>query len=226
MPWVIAAVVAVGACVVGALLIRQRAAATEAHLRRLAAMIADGSPASIERLAQHAHDCHRAGPGRTAAEAWYALGCALLNAYEPERATRAFQLACHAHPGLDTAALLAFACLKTRREDMPNLAKIVIETQPEVRRLRVPASRWEQRVLAGLASNGDKTALSSEMRALALDTDRSGAARATAVGTDAHVPSALAAGNGTPNGTAEPLLLIPVRPLQTQLRNSLRHRSA
>jgi len=95
-------------------------------------------------LESHAHRCHEAGPGPAAAEAWFALGCTLLDAGKPQQATRPFQLACHAYPGLNAATLLAFACLKTRDDDMPDFPRILAETYAEIRKPQIPAGRWER----------------------------------------------------------------------------------
>lgn len=95
-------------------------------------------------LESRAHRCHEAGPGPAAAEAWFALGCSLLDTGKPQQATRPFQLACHAQAGMNAAVLLAFTCLKTRNEDMPDFPRILAETYAEIRKPPIPAGRWER----------------------------------------------------------------------------------
>jgi hypothetical protein len=121
-----------------------------AHAQELRCLLERARCGNHQPLEQHAHACHERGPGRAAAEAWYALGCALLDQERPEAATRVFQLACHAHAGLSSAVLLAFTCLKTRASDLPNLLRIVLETHAEIGSPRIPGSVWERCFLGGL----------------------------------------------------------------------------
>ncbi len=109
-------------------------------------MLERGLGGDIEPLRRHAHECHERGPARAAAEAWYVLGCALLDLQRPEEATRAFQLSCHAHPGLGAAVLLAFTCLKTRSSDMPGFVRILLDTYRETGSHPIPAGAWERQV--------------------------------------------------------------------------------
>lgn len=113
-------------------------------------MLGQAGRDDIERLRSHARECHERSPGPPAAEAWYVFGCALLNAQRPEEATRAFQLACHAHPGLESATLLAFTCLKTRASDMPELLRLLVETHGEIGSPPLRCGRWERCLLDGL----------------------------------------------------------------------------
>lgn len=152
-----AAMVAVVACAAAGIVLRRRRRDDErcaAHVRRLRELAGDGSEAGLRRLEAHARECHERGPGRASAEAWFAYGCALLEAGRPERATRAFQLAAHAHAGLNAAVLFAFACLKTRDSDMPRFAEIVGETYAEIRRPPIPEGRWERTLLAAMNGGG------------------------------------------------------------------------
>ena len=138
-----------------------------AHARQLRVWLAGRSAADIEHLRKHVRALHDRAPGAATAEGWYALGCAWLNARNPEAATRAFQLACHAHPGLDSAVLLAFACLRMRGPDMPRLLPILLETYEEIRRPSIPGSAWERLFLRELGAPGaDPPGLAPLARAL------------------------------------------------------------
>jgi hypothetical protein len=121
-----------------------------AHLDYLRPLVQAAGEPELATLDAHARSCHNEGPGPATAEAWYALGCARLAAGQPEPATRAFQLCCHAHAGMESAVLLAFACLKTRAEDMPQFRRIVEETYDEIHRPPIPATHWERDVLTTL----------------------------------------------------------------------------
>ncbi len=147
MAWFVAGIAALCAA---ALLIRRRRlrerARCSAHVRQLRPMLERALRGDIEPLRRHAHECHERGPARAAAEAWYVLGCALLDLQRPEEATRAFQLSCHAHAGLGAAVLLAFACLKTRSSDMPGFVRILLDTYRETGSQPIPAGPWERQV--------------------------------------------------------------------------------
>lgn len=152
MLWV---VVGVGTALVAAGAAGLRASSLSRAARRareLAASVHRAGEGDLDRLRAVARRRHEEGPGPAAAEAWFALGCGLLNANRPEEATRAFQLACHSHPGLGSATLLAFACLKTRASDMPEFLRLLVETHAEIGRPRIPETAWESRVLDGLGA--------------------------------------------------------------------------
>ncbi|MGB9623638.1 MAG: hypothetical protein ACPMAQ_02135 [Phycisphaerae bacterium] len=147
MAWFVGAIAAL--CAAGLLIRRRRLrerARCSVHVRQLRSMLERALRGDIEPLRRHAHECHERGPARAAAEAWYVLGCALLDLQRPEEATRAFQLSCHAHPGLGAAVLLAFTCLKTRSPDMPGFVRILLDTYRETGSHPIPAGAWERQV--------------------------------------------------------------------------------
>ncbi len=151
MYWIVgAAVVAGGIAIIACRRYLREQQRILAHARQLRPLLQRARADDPAPLRSHALDCHEHHPGRAAAEAWFVLGCALLDACRPEEATRPFQLACHAAPGLSSAVLLAFSCLKTRHADMPNLLRILLETYEEIGRPAIPGSAWERAFLAGI----------------------------------------------------------------------------
>lgn len=153
MGWLVAVTIIVGVVLAVVALWRGRLREQKrcfVHGQRLRSMLLRASHGDLDALRQYAQTCHEAGPSPVAAEAWFALGCALLDDRQPEEATRAFQIACHTHPGLESATLLAFACLKTRASDMGEFLRIVVETYSEIGQPRIPGSAWEREVLAAI----------------------------------------------------------------------------
>ncbi len=130
-------------------LIRERARCA-AHARQLRALMQRARNGDPAPLRAHVKASHERGPGRESAEAWLVLGYTLLDSGKPEEATRAFQVACHACPGLNTAILLAFTCLKTRAADMPTFLPRLLETYADLHHPLIPGSRWEKVLLGGL----------------------------------------------------------------------------
>lgn len=151
MPWVAIAIIVFG--VAGLIFrgcrLRERSRCV-AHARQLRSLLQRARSGDMGPLRAHANACHERGPGPEAAEAWFSLGCALLDRQRPEDATRTFQLACHAHAGLASATLLAFTGLKVRAEEMPDLARRVVETHAELGRPAIPGSGWERQFLRAL----------------------------------------------------------------------------
>jgi hypothetical protein len=170
MLWLIVAalIAGTGAMALGWQQLRERSRCV-VHARQLHAWLAGGTAADVEQLKRHARELHDRASGAAAAEAWYALGCALLDARNPEEATRAFQLACHAHPGLESAVLLAFACLRIRGADMPRMLPILLETYEETKRPAIPGSAWERVLLRELrAPDADRCGASPPAQSLGL----------------------------------------------------------
>lgn len=89
----------------------------------------------------------------TTAPAWYLLGCALLREGHTKRAARAFGMAHHADCRLESAALLAFACLKAKEGPDSDILEQIGQTWFEMKRPDLRA-HWEDRtMLSGLAAH-------------------------------------------------------------------------
>lgn len=80
------------------------------------------------------------------APAWYLLGCSLLRDDLTEEAARAFGMAHHRDCNLQTAALLTFACLKTKSDDSADIIDQIITTWEELGRPDI-LRRAEDRLL-------------------------------------------------------------------------------
>lgn len=80
------------------------------------------------------------------APAWYLLGCSLLRDDRTKEAARAFGMAHHRDCNLQTAALLTFACLKTKSDDATDIIDQILATWEELRRPDV-LRRVEDRLL-------------------------------------------------------------------------------
>lgn len=66
--------------------------------------------------------------------AWYLLGTAQLRRGGVQNAARSFGMAHHRDCGLESAALLTFACLKTREGDEEELIHQIVTTWGEMKR--------------------------------------------------------------------------------------------
>jgi hypothetical protein len=84
--------------------------------------------------------------------AWYLCGCACLSQYRCKQAARAFGMAHHADSNLETAALLAFACLKASDGEASDLIEQITMTWDEMKRPDVLRWRDDRMVLDCLAA--------------------------------------------------------------------------
>ncbi len=84
--------------------------------------------------------------------AWYLIGCTYLDDDQPDRAARAFQIAYHADPDYDSAALLAFACMKVSARPTRELVSILVETWIELRQPALLVHECERQLLSAVDS--------------------------------------------------------------------------
>jgi hypothetical protein len=78
--------------------------------------------------------------------AWYLCGCACLTGCRTRQAARAFGMAHHADSGLETAALLTFACLKASDGEDSDLIEQITTTWHEMKKPDI-LRRQEDRLL-------------------------------------------------------------------------------
>jgi hypothetical protein len=80
--------------------------------------------------------------------AWYLIGVEHLRAGDTKEAARAFGMAHHADCDLESAALLAFACLKAAPGAESDIVEQIIATWREMKQPALPARDAERRLLA------------------------------------------------------------------------------
>ncbi len=94
------------------------------------------------------------GPDRAAA--WFLLGADMLRAGKMTDAARAFGMAHHADWELESAALLTFACLKSRDDGGEVFLQHLSTTWIEMRQPGLGTRAAERLVLDGLAEDGEE----------------------------------------------------------------------
>jgi hypothetical protein len=86
-------------------------------------------------------------------EADFLIGCHRLQHGDPPGAVSSFRRAYHGGPFYESAAILAFTCMKMTRSDMPRLLEILLETWAEMRRRDLPSCRRERVFLSLIDSS-------------------------------------------------------------------------
>lgn len=104
----------------------------------------------VQALSASAPDAEPNGP------AWYLIGCAHLHEYRTKQAARAFGIAHHADCNLETAALLAFACLKAADGKDSDIVEQIITTWREMKQPDVLRQKQDRLLLACLESTTGK----------------------------------------------------------------------
>jgi len=89
-----------------------------------------------------------ASPSQLNGPAWYLIGVEHLRAGDTKEAARAFGMAHHADCDLESAALLAFACLKAAPGAESDIVEQIIATWREMKQPALPARDAERRLLA------------------------------------------------------------------------------
>lgn len=87
---------------------------------------------------------------RFAAPGWFLLGCDHLQQGRTKDAAKAFGMAHHCDFRLISAALLTFACLKTREDCDDDLARQTIATWEEMKRPDLQESDQDRRMMSCL----------------------------------------------------------------------------
>jgi hypothetical protein len=142
--WILAGIAALAAAA-GAI----HGACSVRHRRR---QYAEAARVWRETPAERRLDALRALLARreTNAPAWYLTGVELLRAGDTKEAARAFGMAHHADCGLESAALLAFACLKAAPGLDSDVVQQMAVTWHEMREPAIPAHRDERELLTCL----------------------------------------------------------------------------
>jgi len=129
-------VLAAAAGVVGLTARARRRREYQTAVRAWSDIMRNGS-VNLDTLAQAEHG---------SAPRWYLAGCALLRAGCVKQAARAFGMAHHADHRLETAALLAFACLKAHEGPDGDLPEQIAQTWEQMKRFDVRGN-WEDRAM-------------------------------------------------------------------------------
>ncbi|MCA9254876.1 MAG: hypothetical protein KDA33_04530 [Phycisphaerales bacterium] len=94
------------------------------------------------------------------AVAWYLLGCAQARMGRIKDAARSFGMAYHFDVDLESAALMTFACLKSRDGEASDILIQIAVTWDEMKRPNVHASASDRRVFGVLVAPGEPAGLS------------------------------------------------------------------
>jgi len=145
---------------------RRRTARWQAALAELARIWHQPLEQRLRELGARAHATNGplAEPVLRAA-AWYLIGCSFLDDDQPDRAARAFQIAYHEHPGYESAALLAFTCMRISVQPDKELLPILLETWGELDRPALLADKSERQLLAAVDAIGEPPARASVLAA-------------------------------------------------------------
>lgn len=93
--------------------------------------------------------------------AWYLLGTAQLRRGGVQNAARSFGMAHHRDCGLESAALLTFACLKSREGDEDDLIHQIVTTWGEMKRPDLAATEVDRVAAACISLPGRPENLST-----------------------------------------------------------------
>ncbi len=121
------------------------------------------------------------------AVAWFLLGCAQIRMGRIKDAARSFGMAYHFDVDLESAAMMTFACLKSRDGEASDILNQIAVTWDEMKRPNVQASASDRRVFGVLLAPGEPAGLSPLGRlvwALIGDTQRAEISAAVSRGRD------------------------------------------
>lgn len=104
----------------------------------------------VQALVELSADQNPSGP------AWFLIGCVHLQQHRTRQAARAFGIAHHSDCNLETAALLAFACLKAAEGEDSDIVEQIISTWNEMRQPDVQRRREDRFLLACLEATSDR----------------------------------------------------------------------
>jgi hypothetical protein len=99
--------------------------------------------------------------------AWFLIGCVHLQQYRTRQAARAFGIAHHSDCNLETAALLAFACLKATEGEDSDIVEKMISTWNEMRQPDVQRRKEDRFLLACIEATSERPPALSPLGRLA-----------------------------------------------------------